>query len=150
MRTEAIGLLGSLMLAGVIAYLWLGRLKDKAPAGDYKDGDVGLIKPGHDSHYHLKLGMPEPQSRVGAVAQKHSSVNVKAANTTENSDISAEAEQMGDCPSAAASLDIAAKLVNIGDFEGVCEIADIVLESAEATSQQKIQARNLKRKCSPR
>lgn len=149
MGSEAIGALGAVMLVGVMAYFWLGRLKEKSPSSEYLDGDKGNSRSTRANHYSLKLGMPEQQLSSGANVQMVSGnePNFSAAPAAPGID---DIEVVVDCPNAAANLDIAAKLTKIGDFEGVREIADLVIESNEATFDQKAQARNLKRQCSPR
>ena len=152
MGSEAIGALGAFMLVGVMAYFWLGRLKEKSPNGEFHDGDRGNNRSTLSNHYSLKLGMPEQQMSSNANMQvlsgnDASSSPTSAAPETETAD---DIEAVVDCPMAAANLDIAAKLTKIGDFEGVREIADLVIDSNEATFDQKAQARNLKRQCSPR
>lgn len=140
------------MVCGGIGYMWLGRLKEKAPAGEFNDASTHAARPARESHYDLKLGMPEVQTRTEEPSQERRSEPDRKGNAqnTSNTDISSEEALPTDCPAAAESLDIASKLAKLGDFEGVCEIADIVLESDDATEQQKIQARTLKRQCSPR
>lgn len=148
--SEAIGLLGAVMIVGSIAYVWLGRLKDKAPAGDFNDTSAPDTRPERKSHYHLKLGMPETQARPDQADQPQHVANQRASKTHSKSAESSEAVAPAICPTAAANLDIAGKLAKMGDMEGVLEFAYLVLESDAATEQQKIQARTLKRQCSPR
>ncbi|KZN20802.1 hypothetical protein A1D17_04475 [Pseudomonas fluorescens] len=148
--SEAIGLLGAVMIVGSIAYVWLGRLKDKAPAGDFNDTSAPDARPERKSHYHLKLGMPESQARPDLVEPTQHVENKRTGKAHSKSNVPKEVVAPAICPTAAANLDIAAKLAKMGDLEGVLEFAHMVLESDDATEQQKIQARTLKRQCSPR
>jgi Tfp pilus assembly protein FimV len=148
--SEAIGLLGAAMLVGGIAYVWLGRLKDKTSAGDFVDSSVPAARQQRESHYHLKLGMPDPKLRSDNVGPDLAAENARADKSLSAANNHNKIEESADCPAAIANLDIAAKLLKIGDFEGVREIADLVIESGDATAQQKIQAQTLRRQCSPR
>jgi hypothetical protein len=148
--SEAIGLLGAAMLVGGIAYVWLGRLKDKTSAPDFGDSSVPAARQQREGHYHLKLGMPDPKLRSDQVGTDRASENARADKALSDAKNVHEIAAASDCPAAAANLDIAAKLLKIGDFEGVREIADIVVESDDSTPQQKIQAQTLKRQCNPR
>jgi Tfp pilus assembly protein FimV len=144
--SEAIGALGAIMLVGVMAFFWLGRLKEKSPTGEFLEDHKIATQSTVENHYSLKLGMPEHQSQTLMPAISANESKISAAPPV------AEfvEEKVVDCPNAAANLDIAAKLSKIGDFEGVREIADLVLESDEATFEQKAQARSLKRQSSTR
>lgn len=150
MNSELIGILGATMLAGVLGVLWFSRLSGKRLEPDLEHDGAGhhpgdVAQPARSNNaYQMKLGTPDFAPKSASPTQADELPQNRGEHddqvAAEDHDAVGEAP---DCQAAAMNLSIAEKLQVIGDFEGVEEIAALVLESASASQRQKAQAQSL-------
>ncbi len=155
MNSELIGILGATLFAGVLGVFWFSRLNGKQLEADLEHDGQALHADAESkqsiarSAYQMKLGTPDFAPKavdVSVAAGKVEARKVEAGNEGEDMTQAGQpAIEKPDCPEAAMNLSIAAKLEVIGDFEGVREIAALVVESASASERQKAYAKNLLR-----
>lgn len=148
MESQIFGVIGSVLLLGAVAALWIGRL-NKA-AGSVSDPDERHADVAAEPSPSLKINMP----RHMAVAAHDDEEPAKKEQVDEEEMVAAaqvdepevEVRPLVDCADAAMNLHLADQLKVVGDFEGVAEYAKLVLEMDTASVKQRERAHHLLRR----
>ncbi|WP_210146903.1 hypothetical protein, partial [Pseudomonas aeruginosa] len=148
-ESQILGVIGSVLLLGAIAALWIGRLNSAA-------GKASAGEEAHSSNHHLDETLPA-KPKINMVP--HVSATPVQASPTEPERVieMAKAEvhveepvlvtrPEVDCDDAAMNLQLADQLLVVGDFEGVAEYAKLVLEMDTASVRQRDRAQILLRR----
>ncbi|MBM3105679.1 hypothetical protein IIE18_11060 [Pseudomonas sp. V1] len=145
MESQIFGVIGSVLLLGAVAALWIGRL-NKA-AGSVSDPDERHADVAAEPSPSLKINMPRHLAVAAPAdeepAKKEQVVEVAAALVDERE---VEVRPLVDCADAAMNLHLADQLKVVGDFEGVAEYAKLVLEMDTASVKQRERAHHLLRR----
>ncbi|HCF1756790.1 TPA: hypothetical protein QEM39_003159 [Pseudomonas putida] len=149
MESQILGVIGSVLLLGAIAALWIGRLNSAA-------GKASAGEEAHSSNHHLDETLPA-KPKINMVPHESATPNQTSPTEPERVIELAKAEVRVeepvlvtrpevDCDDAAMNLQLADQLLIVGDFEGVAEYAKLVLEMDTASVRQRDRAQILLRR----
>jgi hypothetical protein len=143
--SEFLGYVGLVMVAVATAWLWMARLNSTAvPAVSHGDDheDVERV-PSKHSGLTLVLSPELPSVQVESKAQPEPVAHEEEKPRALSYPPADSRAEQPDSDSAREQLKIADQLSMIGDFEGVMEYAQLVINDADASDRQRAQAENL-------
>ena len=153
LETQIISIIGSVLLLGAIAALWIGRLNSAA-------GKTSGSDDGHGAQAGAEEGLhPEPVRTMKIEMIPHSPPADTPRQPAKTEEVLVEPEPevravvevnevlpQEDCADAALNLQLADQLKVVGDFEGVAEYAKLVLEMKTSSARQRARAQSLLRR----